>query len=168
MYFHSFFFFDNDWNIENNNRFIDNSFSEEDLSIRHNTDFHFDDYGQIKLFQEPKREDIFISNPSKMAEDNNNFNINFSFEKTTIITSKIPRFETKIEKKTLGRKKMNENTNDKGKIESNVDMSLFFKLSSINYEMFSKMIKEQNKKNTIDPQVKIIGLSEYLLENNKE
>lgn len=105
-------FFDNDWNIENNNRFIDNSFSEEDLSIRHNTDFHFDDYGQIKLFQEPKREDIFISNPSKMAEDNNNFNINFSFEKTTIITSKIPRFETKIEKKTLGRKKMNENIND--------------------------------------------------------
>ena len=65
-------------------------------------------------------------------------------------------------------KEKEENKNNKGKIESNVDMSLFFKLSSINYEMFSKMIKEQNKKNTIDPQVKIIGLSEYLLENNKE
>ena len=56
----------------------------------------------------------------------------------------------------------------KGKIENNVDKSLFFKLLNINYEMFSKMTKEQNKKNTLDPQVKIIGLSEYLVENNKE
>ena len=104
-------FFDNDWNIENNNRFIDNSFSEEDLSIRHNPDFHLNDYEQIKLFQEPKREDIFTSNPSKMTEDNN-FDINFSFDKTTVITSKILRFETKIEKKALGRKKMKENIID--------------------------------------------------------
>ena len=47
-------------------------------------------------------------------------------------------------------------------------MSLFSKLVSINYEIFNKMIKEQNKKNTIDPQVKIIGLNEYLQEFCKE
>lgn len=67
-------------------------------------------------------------------------------------------------KKIEGDKDLNENENNK----KDIDMSLFFKLGSINYDVFNKMIKEQNKKNTIDPQVKIIGLNEYLKEYNKE
>ena len=70
------------------------------------------------------------------------------------------------------KKKSNENENKlkekQNKNDTDIDMSLFFKLGSINYEIFNKMIKEQNKKNTIDPQVKIIGLNEYLKEYNKE
>ena len=104
-------FFENELNLENNIRFQNTSFSEEDLSIRDNPGFHFDDYGQIKLFQKPKRENIFLSNPPKTIEDNN-FNLNFSYEKTTLVTSKIPRFETKIIKKILGRKRLNESRTD--------------------------------------------------------
>ena len=70
------------------------------------------------------------------------------------------------------KKKNNENENKlkekQNKNDKDIDMSLFFKLGSINYDIFNKMIKEQNKKNTIDPQVKIIGLNEYLKEYNKE
>ena len=60
------------------------------------------------------------------------------------------------------------NANDKNENNNNIDMSLFSKLASINYEIFNKMIKEQNKKNTLDPQVKIVGLNGYLQEFCKE
>ena len=67
---------------------------------------------------------------------------------------------------TNGKKENNQNSNDIK--EKNIDMSLFSKLASINFEIFNKMIKEQNKKNTIDPQVKIMGLNAYLQEYGKE
>ena len=50
----------------------------------------------------------------------------------------------------------------------NIDMSLFFKLASINYDMYNKFVKEQNKQNTKDPEIKILGFDEYLNENQKE
>ena len=64
--------------------------------------------------------------------------------------------------------KENKNIDDNNKNNNNIDMSLFSKLASINYEIFNKMIKEQNKKNTLDPQVRIIGLNGYLQEFCKE
>ena len=56
-------------------------------------------------------------------------------------------------------KKNNESNND-------IDMSLFFKLANIDYDIYNKMIMNENKKKTIAPQVKIIGLNEYLKESN--
>ena len=74
------------------------------------------------------------------------------------------------------KKEDNQNKNDKNQNNQNannikdsiVDMSLFSKLASINFEIFNKMVKEQNKKNTIDPQVKIMELNAYLQEYSKE
>ena len=89
-------------------------------------------------------------------------------EKKSLIDEMMEYEKSKKAKEEIELKEKEGNKNNKDKIENNIDMSAFFKLSSINYEMFSKMIKEQNKKNTIDPQVKIIGLIDYLKENNKD
>ena len=89
-------------------------------------------------------------------------------EKKSLIDEMMEFEKSKKAKEEIESKEKEGNKNNKDKIENNIDMSAFFKLSSINYEMFSKMIKEQNKKNTIDPQVKIIGLVDYLKENNKD
>jgi hypothetical protein len=67
-----------------------------------------------------------------------------------------------------------EENNDINKIKNNkqntanIDMSLFFKLASINYDSYNKMIKEQNKQNTKDPEIKILGFDEYLKEYVKQ
>ena len=89
-------------------------------------------------------------------------------EKKSLIDEMMEFEKSKKAKEEIESKEKEGNKNNKDKIENNIDMSAFFKLSSINYEMFSKMVKEQNKKNTIDPQVKIIGLIDYLKENNKD
>ena len=89
-------------------------------------------------------------------------------EKKSLIDEMMEFEKSKKAKEEIELKEKEGNKNNKDKIENNIDMSAFFKLSSINYEMFSKMIKEQNKKNTIDPQVKILGLIDYLKENNKD
>ena len=89
-------------------------------------------------------------------------------EKKSLIDEMMEYEKSKKAKEEIELKEKEGNKNNKDKIENNIDMSAFFQLSSINYEMFSKMIKEQNKKNTIDPQVKIIGLIDYLKENNKD
>ena len=81
----------------------------------------------------------------------------------------------KIEEKEIKEKNKEENreeNTDKDKKGSknigNIDMSLFFKLASINYDMYNKIVKDQNKQNTKDPEIKILGLDEYLTENMKE
>ena len=71
-------------------------------------------------------------------------------------------------------KKRNNEAKEKNEIDKsnkqsigNIDMSLFFKLASINYDMYNKMIKDQNKQNTKDPEIKLIGFEEYLNEHAK-
>ena len=91
----------------------------------------------------------------------NNKNINDKKENNKNINDKKENNQNKNDKK-----ENNQNANDIK--EKNIDMSLFSKLASINFEIFNKMIKEQNKKNTIDPQVKIMGLNAYLQEYGKE
>lgn len=82
---------------------------------------------------------------------------------------KIKQFKDYISEKKNLIDEMMEYEKTKKKEEGNkIDMSLFFKLASINYDNYNKMIKDENKKNTLDPQVKIIGLSEYLKEYGKE
>ena len=73
--------------------------------------------------------------------------------------------EVKKNEGEIESKEKNDKLNDK---KDDIDMSMFWKLASINFENFNKIIKEQNKKNTIDPQVKIIGLNAYLDEFSKE
>lgn len=58
-----------------------------------------------------------------------------------------------------------ENNND-DQNNSNIDKSMFFKLASINYDIYNKMIKDQNKQNTKDPEIKILKFDEYLSEHN--
>ena len=43
---------------------------------------------------------------------------------------------------------------------------MFFKLASINYDIYNKMVKDQNKQNTKDPEIKILKFDEYLSEHN--
>ena len=73
--------------------------------------------------------------------------------------------ENKEEKKEDNK---DENKEEKNQIKKNIDMSLFFKLANINYDMYNKMIKDQNKQNTKDPEIKILQLDEYLNENMKK
>jgi len=95
----------------------------------------------------------------KKKKNNNNF----------CYAQKIKQFKDYIsEKKNLIDEMMEYEKSKKKEEGNNIDMSLFFKLASINYDNYNKMIKDENKKNTLDPQVKIIGLSEYLKEYGKE
>ena len=95
----------------------------------------------------------------KKKKNNNNF----------CYAQKIKQFKDYIsEKKNLIDEMMEFEKTKKKEEGNNIDMSLFFKLASINYDNYNKMIKDENKKNTLDPQVKIIGLSEYLKEYGKE
>ena len=123
--------------------------------------------------KEIKREKSIKEKINKKKKNNNNFCYaqkikqlkNFITEKKYLI-DEMMEYEKK--KKNEGENELKEKENNHKKNEKDIDMSLFFKLGSINYEVFNKNIKEQNKKNTIDPQVKIIGLNEYLKEYNKE
>ena len=76
---------------------------------------------------------------------------------------KIKEKEEEVNKKENNGENLKNNENNK-----NIDMSLFFKLASINYDMYNKFVKEQNKQNTKDPEIKILGFDEYLNENQKE
>ena len=92
-------------------------------------------------------------------------------EKKILIDEMMKYEKLKKNEKDIGLEEKEKENNEKIKEEKkdkSIDMSLFFKLASINYEVYNKMIKDENKKNTLDPQVKIIGLSEYLKENNKK
>ena len=41
---------------------------------------------------------------------------------------------------------------------------MFFKLASINYDIYNKMIKDQNKQNTKDPEIKILKFKPIFLQ----
>ncbi len=77
---------------------------------------------------------------------------------------KVKKSDEEIELKEESEKQKN---GDKEKNNNIIDMSLFFKLASINYDVYNKMIMNENKKNKTAPQVKIIGLDEYLNNYNQ-
>ena len=73
------------------------------------------------------------------------------------------------EKEDINKKDIKDNKQQKQKQNlANIDMSLFFKLANINYDSYNKMIKDQNKQNTKDPEIKILGFDEYLKEYVKQ
>ena len=73
------------------------------------------------------------------------------------------------EKEDINKKDIKDNKQQKQKQNlANIDMSLFFKLANINYDSYNKMIKDQNKQNTKDPEIKILGFDEYLNEYIKQ
>ena len=122
-----------------------------------------------------KREtsDLIVDNSKKKKKQNN-----FSYAKKIrqfreFISSKkelideMMAIEKKFDEKEEEEKKKKNDGDDK-KNYKNIDMSLFFKLASINYDMYNKFVKEQNKQNTKDPEIKILGFDEYLNENQKE
>ena len=124
----------------------------------------------------------FIENKEKKKEENN-----FSYGKKIrqfkeFISSKkelideMMEFENKKKKEIEENNKLGNEMEIKEKEEekkdrnniNNIDISLFFKLASINYDAYNKMIKDENKKNTKEPTVKIIEFNDYLNENIKE
>ena len=136
---------------------------------------------------EKKYTSEFIENKNKKKEENN-----FSYAKKIrkfkeFIASKKDLIEEMMENEN---KKLNNNKEQKENNEinleekqdmnkkdikdnkqqhlANIDMSLFFKLASINYDSYNKMIKDQNKQNTKDPEIKILGFDEYLNEYVKQ
>ena len=121
------------------------------------------------------KESINKEKENKKKKNNNNFCYaqkikqlkDYMAEKQSLIDEMMGKEKTD---KNEDEKEIKENKNidDKNENNNNIDMSLFSKLASINYEIFNKMIKEQNKKNTLDPQVKIVGLNGYLQEFCKE
>ena len=130
-----------------------------------------------------KREtsDLIVDNSKKKKKQNN-----FSYAKKIrqfreFISSKKDLIDEMMEKENkMNEKKIKEKEEEVNKKENNgenlknnennknIDMSLFFKLASINYDMYNKFVKEQNKQNTKDPEIKILGFDEYLNENQKE
>lgn len=99
-----------------------------------------------------------LEEKEKKKKKNNNF----------CYAQKIKKFKDFISKKGNLIEEMVKYEKEKKNNESNndIDMSLFFKLASIDYDIYNKMIINENKKKTIAPQVKIIGLNEYLKESN--
>ena len=125
--------------------------------------------------KEKRKESTNKEKENKKKKNNNNFCYaqkikqlkDYMNEKQSLIDEMMGKEKTgkdQDDKET----KENKNIDDNNKNNNNIDMSLFSKLASINYEIFNKMIKEQNKKNTLDPQVRIIGLNGYLQEFCKE
>ena len=132
---------------------------------------------------EKKYTSEFIENKNKKKEENN-----FSYAKKIrkfkeFISSKKNLIDEMMEnerkkKENKEQKEKNEikldEKDDTNKIDNkqqniaNIDMSLFFKLASINYDSYNKMIKDQNKQNTKDPEIKILGFDEYLSEYLKQ
>ena len=124
----------------------------------------------LELKKRETSEFVENKNPKKKKNENN-----FSYAK------KIRQFKDFISsKKDLidemmqNEKKRNNDAKEKKETDKNnkqsignIDMSLFFKLASINYDMYNKMIKDQNKQNTKDPEIKLIGFEEYLNEHAK-
>ena len=117
----------------------------------------------------------FVENKKPKKKNENNFSYAKKIRQfKEFISSKKDLIDEmmQIEKKRNNEEKM-ENTEKKeiNKVNKhnirNIDMSLFFKLASINYDMYNKMIKDQNKQNTKDPEIKIIGFEEYLNEHAK-
>ena len=127
----------------------------------------------------------FIENKiTKQKKQENNFSYakkmrkfkDYINTKKNLIDEMMENEHKKIgEQKEKDNNKMDlEENNDINKIKNNkqntanIDMSLFFKLASINYDSYNKMIKEQNKQNTKDPEIKILGFDEYLKEYVKQ
>ena len=137
------------------------------------------DSGKIKVegLDLIKRETSdFIENKIKKKDENY-----FSYGKKirqfkSFISSKKELIDEMMEYENKKRKEAEENikkendikTEDKDKKNmnnmNNMDLSLFFKLASINYDAYNKMIKDENKKNTKEPTVKIIEFNDYLTE----
>ena len=115
-----------------------------------------------------------VVNNSKKKKNQNNFSYakkirqfrEFISSKKELI-DEMMAIEKKFDEKEEEEKKKKNDGDDK-KNYNNIDMSLFFKLASINYDMYNKFVKEQNKQNTKDPEIKILGFDEYLNENQKE
>ena len=113
---------------------------------------------QLKDYMEENK--CFIEEMMAKEKEKKNLNIASIEPKKNEKGNEIKKNEAEIESK-----EKNDKSNEK---KDDIDMSLFWKLASINFENFNKIIKEQNKKNTLDPQVKIIGLNSYLNEYSKE
>ena len=113
---------------------------------------------QLKDYMEENKS--FIEEMMAKEKEKKNLNIASIEPKKNEKGNEIKKNEAEIESK-----EKNDKSNEK---KEDIDMSLFWKLASINFENFNKIIKEQNKKNTLDPQVKIIGLNSYLNEYSKE
>lgn len=133
---------------------------------------------------EDKQKKIKEENERKNNNENNvkpKLVVKKKQEKNTnyILTQKLKKFKTFIEDKKDIIDEMMEyeklkNDNEKEKKDSNnindkIDMSFFFNLANINYKTFYKNINDENKKNTLDPKVKIIKLEDlYGNKNNSE
>ena len=127
--------------------------------------------------------ELVVNNTPKKKKNENNFSYakrirqfrEFIATKKHLIDEMMENEKKKTEEKEKKEKSKEEDKEeniDKNKISNknkeNIDMSMFFKLASINYDMYSKIVKDQNKQNTKDPEIKILGLDEYLTENMKE
>ena len=145
------------------------------------------DSGEINVdalnLKKKETSELVVSKTTKKKKHENNFSYakkirqfrEFIDTKKNLIDEMMEVEKKKIEEKEIKEKNKEENreeNTDKDKKGSknigNIDMSLFFKLASINYDMYNKIVKDQNKQNTKDPEIKILGLDEYLTENMKE
>ena len=145
------------------------------------------DSGEINVdalnLKKKETSELVVSKTTKKKKHENNFSYakkirqfrEFIDTKKNLIDEMMEIEKKKIEEKEMKEKNKEENkeeNTDKDKKGSknigNIDMSLFFKLASINYDMYNKIVKDQNKQNTKDPEIKILGLDEYLTENMKE
>ena len=158
-----------------------NAFNEKTQKIFKRVDCHptnLFDSGKIKVegLDLIKRETSdFIENKIKKKDENY-----FSYGKKirqfkSFISSKKELIDEMMEYENKKRKEAEENIKKENDIKAedkdkkkmnNIDLSLFFKLASINYDAYNKMIKDENKKNTKEPTVKIIEFNDYL--NEKE
>ena len=74
--------------------------------------------------------------------------------------------KNEVKESNENKNEIKEENNNDNQNNSNIDKSMFFKLASINYDIYNKMIKDQNKQNTKDPEIKILKFDEYLSEHN--
>ena len=92
----------------------------------------------------------------------------FIESKKSLIDDMMENEKKKNEELIIKEDNNEENKEEKKVVKGIIDMSQFFNLASINYDMYNKMIKDQNKQNTKDPEIKILRFDEYLNENKKE
>ena len=146
------------------------------------------DSGEINVdslkLKKKETSELIVDNPPKKKKNENTFSYakkirqfrEYISTKKELIDEMMENEKKKIDEKEMKEKNKEENKEENiekdklinNKIIENIDMSMFFKLASINYDMYNKIIKDQNKQNTKDPEIKILGLDEYLTENVKE
>ena len=165
-----------------------NSLNDKEHKLFKRVDCHpsnLFDNGEINVdalnLKKKETSELVVSKSAKKKKNENNFSHakkirqfkEFIYSKKNLIDEMMEIQKKKIEKeiKEKNKEENKEENIDKDKKGSknigNIDISLFFKLESINYYMYNKIVKDQNKQNTKDPEIKIVGLDEYLTENMK-